>query len=458
MDAPEVSQAVLFASLPPEDRAMQLALLSEDEALVLSYSWRYWARPKQLPPPGDWGTWLIRGGRGSGKTRSGSGFFHERALAHPGRWMALVGRTPADVRDYCIDGPGGLLRNTPPDQRPHYEVSKRRLTWPNGSWATIYSDEEPDQVRGFSGDTAWLDEFAKFKHARDTWDNLEFGMREPSGDRPRRAITTTPRPLKILQEIEAFDDTIAVIMSSYENRLNLDPTYYKKTIARYEGTRLGRQEIHAEYLLDVPNAMWTQAMLDTCRIQPGDRVPDMQRVVIGVDPSGTKGSFNSTDMSRQMDVRVSQGDEIGIVAVGLGTDGIAYVLGDYSCNLGPAGWGKRVVHAYDQHDADRVVAERNYGGAMVEFTIKTVDDTVSYKDVNASRGKEVRAEPIAALYEQGRVKHVEAFPELEDQMLGMTTKGFVGERSPDRLDAQVWAITELKMNPVTTMAFSYWWW
>jgi len=328
------------------------------------------------------------------------------------------------------------------------------LTWPNGSWATIYSDEEPDQVRGFSGDTAWLDEFAKFKHARDTWDNLEFGMRELSSDRPRRAITTTPRPLKVLQEIEAFDDTIAVIMSSYENRLNLDPTYYSQVIARYEGTRLGRQEIHAEYLLDVPNAMWTQALLDTCRLKPGESVPEMQRVVIGVDPSGTKGKYSDADTSRQMDVRPTEGDEVGIVAVGLGIDNVVYVLGDYSCNLGPAGWGKRVAYAYRQHSADRVVAEKNYGGAMVEFTIRTVDEDIAYKDVTASRGKEVRAEPIAALYEQGRVKHAESFPELEDQMLAMTTKGFVGEKSPDRLDAGVWAITELKMNSAVTMAFA----
>ncbi len=349
-------------------------------------------------------------------------------MAHPGRWMALVGRTPADIRDYCIDGPGGLSRNTPPHERPLHEVSKRRLTWPNGTYATIYSDEEPDQLRGFSGDTAWLDEFCKFKHARTTFDNLQFGMREQSADRPRRVITTTPRPLKLLREIEGFKSSVVVVMTSYENRLNLDPTWYAETIAPYEGTRLGRQEIMAEILSDFPGALWTQDNLDACQV---NHVPEMERVVVAVDPSGTSGD---------------SGDEIGIVIVGKGVDGFGYVLADWTCKLGPAGWGRRAVDAYNHFEADRIVAEKNYGGAMVEHTIRTVDANVPFTGLTASRGKVPRAEPVAALYEQGKVKHVSRFQKLEDQMLAFTTSGYAGDGSPDRADACVWGLTETMLK------------
>jgi phage terminase large subunit-like protein len=194
---------------------------------------------------------------------------HERALEHPRRWIALVARTPADARDYMIEGPGGILRNSPPQERPNYEPSKRRLTWPNGSWATIYSDEEPDQTRGFSGDTAWLDEFAKFVNPEDTWTNLSFGMRESSNDKPRRLITTTPRPLAILTQIKAMESTVVVTGSSYENADNLDPAWFSDVLAHYEGTRLGRQEINAEILEDVVGALWTRAMLDRARFNCG---------------------------------------------------------------------------------------------------------------------------------------------------------------------------------------------
>lgn len=425
-------------------------LTNEEHERLLLFNWRYWAREKQLPPQGDWGTWLIRGGRGSGKTRCGGGWIHERAMQHAGRWIAIVGRTPADIRDYCIEGPGGILRNTHQTECPLYEVSKRRLTWPNGSWATIYSDEEPDQLRGFSGDTAWLDEFAKFRNARTTWDNLEFGMREPSGDRPRRVITTTPRPLQIMQEIEKMSDTVTVTMSSYDNRFNLDKSFFETTIARYEGTRLGRQEIYAEYLTDVPNALWTQAILDQHRVT-NDKLPDMQRIVVGVDPSGTKG---------KVDEHTRAGDEIGIIVAGYGVDGYGYVLNDYTCNLGPVGWGRRVCQAYHtplldrEWQADRVVAETNYGGAMVESTIKSIDAGIPFKGITASRGKVVRAEPIASLYEQGRIRHLNTLPHLEDQLLRMTTKGYEGDRSPDRLDAMVWALTELFLEEHVKFAFA----
>lgn len=389
-----------------------------------------------MPPPGDWATWIIRAGRGFGKTRSGASWIHERAMDYPGRWMALVARTPGDARDYMIEGPGGFQRNIAPDVRPNYEPSKKRLTWRNGSWATIYSDEEPDQLRGFSGDTAWLDEFAKFKNAKEAWDNLQFGMREASTDRPRRLITTTPRPITVMREIEKLPTTRTVRGSSHENAANLDPTWYTETLLPYIGTRIGRQEIEAEYVDDVLGALWTRDILESARV---DSVPTMQRIVVGVDPSGTSGREDDDSNS------------IGIVIAGKGVDGNGYVLGDWTCSLSPDAWGKRVVQAYHQYKADRIVAEKNYGGDMVRFVIKTADKLVAYKDVSASRGKVVRAEPIAALYEQGRIKHVKPFPKLEDQMCSFTSNGFVDEGSPDRVDALVWAFTDLMLGPTYGM-------
>jgi len=258
-------------ALLPTSRRLTIVRRMTDEAVEHAiYDWKgFWARSKQLPPPGDWATWVLRAGRGFGKSRTGAGWVHERAMAYPNRWIALVARTPADARDYMIEGPGGLLRNTHPRERPLYEVSKRRLTWPNGSWATIYSDDEPDQSRGFSGDTAWLDEFAKYQHPEQTWTNLEFGMREASNDRPRKLVTTTPRPLPVLKQIEQLQSTMVVTGSSHENRSNLDPRWFEDTISRHEGTRIGRQEILAEILEDAPGALWTRVMLEQARINCG---------------------------------------------------------------------------------------------------------------------------------------------------------------------------------------------
>lgn len=336
-----------------------------------------------------------------------------------------------------IEGPGGLLKNTAPWERPHWEPSKRRLTWPNKSWATVYSDEEPDQLRGFSGDTAWLDEFAKFKNAREGWDNLQFGMRESSTDRPRRLITTTPRPIPLLRELEAKPTTRVVTGTSHENRGNLDPTWYDETILSYEGTRIGRQEVNAEYVDDIPGALWTRAMIDGPDDGPYRRkeAPQLRRVVVAIDPSGTKGD--------------GEGDDVGIVVAGVGLDGRGYVLADWTCQLSPEGWGRRAVEAYHHFKGDRIVGEKNFGGDMIRFVVSTADRKVPYKDVSASRGKIVRAEPISALYEQGKVSHVGSFPELEDQMCAMTASGYVGEGSPDRADALVWALTELMLGGST---------
>lgn len=250
------SLAESLASLPAWERTAILQDLTATELAALEYDWNFWARPKQLPPPGDWLTWLLQTGRGFGKSRAGGGWVHRRAMASP-RWCALVAKTPADARDVMIEGPAGILRHAPPSERPTYEPSKRRLIWPNGSWGTLYSSEEPDQLRGFSGDTAWLDEFGKYTNPREVWDNLQFGMREASSDQPRVCITTTPRPLPILEEIENRPTTVTVSGSSYENRANLAPTWFTQTLAAYEGTRLGRQEIHGERLDDVEGRVYS---------------------------------------------------------------------------------------------------------------------------------------------------------------------------------------------------------
>lgn len=426
---------LMVVTYSPEELKYKIAEMVKKlgvAAEMLLYIWRgWWARPKQLAPEGDWATWLLRAGRGFGKTRTGSSWVHERAMAKPGRWIALIAANPADARDYMIEGPGGFLKNTEPRDRPIYEVSKRRLTWPNTSWATVYSDEEPDQCRGFSGDTAWLDEFAKYKNPRETWDNLAFGMREASKDRPRRLITTTPRPITILMEIEKMKSTVTVVGSSLENRGNLAEEWFVE-LQRYKGTRTGRQELEAEYLTDAPGALWTRALIEKHRI-PIDKLPQMQRVVVGVDPSGTDGSEDN------------KANQVGIVCCGLGVDGLGYVLADNTCSLSPAGWGRRVVETFDVHDADLVVAEKNYGGSMVEFTLRTVNKNLPLRMVNAthrpsmsgvSRGKVARAEPVASLYEQGRIKHVGSFPEMEDQQClvkGTLVETLYGQRPIEQI-------------------------
>jgi len=251
------SRIEIFAARPPAERAAIIAAMSDAQVEIMRWDWRLHGRLKQLAPPGDWVTWEVRAGRGFGKTRTGSGWVHERAMEVPGRWIAMIAKNPADARDYMIEGPGGLLKNTRPRDRPIYQSTMRRLTWPNGTWATIYSAEEPDQLRGFSGDTAWLDEFAKWRNPRECWDNLQFGMREASSDQPRILITSTPRPIPILTEIEEKPTTVVVIGSSYENRANLAPTWFADILSAYEGTELGRQEIHAEILDEIEGQVYT---------------------------------------------------------------------------------------------------------------------------------------------------------------------------------------------------------
>lgn len=354
----------------------------------------------------------------------------------PGRHrrIAIVAETAADARDVLVEGESGILAVHPVDFRPHYEPSKRRLTWPNGAVGTLFNAVEPDQLRGPQHDAALCDELAKWRYARETWDQLQFGMR--LGMHPQQVITTTPRPIPLIKEIMGDKHTVITRGSTMDNAANLAPSFMEQILARYDGTRLGRQELNAEILDDVPGALWTREMIDGPDDAPRrvKEAPKMRRVVVAVDPSGTAGAGDD------------QGDDIGIVIAGLGIDGRGYVLGDWSVNLSPAGWARRAVDAFDHFTADRIVAERNFGGAMVESTIRTARKNAPIKLVTASRGKVARAEPIAALYEQGRVSHVGALPALEDQLCAMTPEGYVGEGSPDRADALVWALTELMLG------------
>jgi phage terminase large subunit-like protein len=393
---------------------------------TLENGWRSKARPEQLPPPNWTHGWGLAGGRGMGKTWVGSNVTHE--FAQTVSYIALVGPTAADVRDTMIEGISGLLRTAPPWFRPTYEPSKRRVEWPNGSVAIALSAEEPERARGLNTGFLWMDELCAWENAQHMWDMLMFGLR--MGAHPRWLFTSTPKPIKLLRDLLAREGRDVVITrgSTFDNAANLAPSFIESIKARYAGTRLGRQEINAEVLLDVQGALWTRDMLD--RASGQWKLPDMKRVVVAIDPSGTKGQEDS-------------GDSIGIIVAGLGTDGFGYVLADKTCKLSPDGWGRVAVNAFHAFKADRIIAERNFGGAMVEHVIRTVDPNVSYKEVTASRGKIARAEPISALYEQSKVRHSGSFVELEDQLAAMTSEGYVGDGSPDRADALVWALTEL---------------
>lgn len=384
-----------------------------------------------MAPAGDWLTWLLLAGRGFGKTRAGTEWLRAMACgttpltAGQASRIAIIAETSADARDVLVEGQSGILAVHHPDFRPLYEPSKRRLTWPNGAVATLYNATEPDQLRGPQHDAALADELAKWQYARETWDQLQFGLR--LGEHPRAVITTTPRPIPLIREIMADAKTAVTRGATSDNRENLATSFLDQIRRKYEGTRLGRQELEGEILDDVPGALWTRAMLDRA---VASEIPEMARIVVALDPSGTAGASDD-------------GDEVGMIVAGRGVDGRGYVLEDLTCKLSPDAWARRAIEAYYRWGADRIVAERNFGGAMVQSVIRTADANVSFKEVTASRGKSARAEPVAALYEQGRVSHVRGLAELEDQMTLMTMQGFAGEGSPDRVDALVWALTEV---------------
>lgn len=409
-----------------------LESLSDEELLTLRYDWPFWAREKQLPPSDlAWFIWLILAGRGWGKTRTGAEWIRDEVENHGAKRVALVARTAADVRDVIIEGESGILAVSTPYFRPKYEPSKRRLTWPNGAIATTYSGDQPDQLRGPQHDRAWGDEVAAWRYP-EAFDQLMFGLR--LGE-PKLILTTTPRPTKIIKDLVKDSQGLGQYSgqrvyltkgSTLENRANLADTALSQLLTKYAGTRLGRQELEAEILDDNPRALWKRTTIDQYRVV---QVPEMMRVIVGVDPAATDDPETS--------------NETGIVIAGLGVDWQGYVLGDYSLIGSPMEWASSAVRAFYEFESNGIVAEKNNGGLMVGTTIATVDPTVPVDLVWASRGKWTRAEPISTLYEQGRVHHVGTFAELEDQMCDWSPDS--GKKSPDRMDALVWALTKLML-------------
>jgi phage terminase large subunit-like protein len=410
-----------------------LAELDDENLDEISYDWLIWAREDQIPPPGDWINWLVLGGRGAGKTRTGAEWVRGLALGLPGfaetpvKRIALVGETLEDVRSVMIEGESGLLAVHPEHQRPQFESSKRQLTWPNGSIAQMFSGNRPDSLRGPQFEAAWCDELCKWRHVQETWDMLQFGLR--LGERPRQIITTTPRPLNLLKQLMEDEGTIIDRAATTANRQFLAAGFIKRITSQYAGTRLGRQELEAEILDDRPDALWHRGQLDQLRIK---HAPELTRIVVAVDPPITSHE---------------KSDACGIIIAGLNEQGQGIVLADETLNrASPLNWARAAVRAYHQFEADRIIAEVNQGGEMVETLIRQVDASVAIRSVRATRGKYIRAEPVAALYEQGRVCHVGNLPLLEDELCDFGPGGLSNSKSPDRLDALVWALTDLMLG------------
>jgi phage terminase large subunit-like protein len=387
--------------------------------------------PAQSHSGAPWTSWLVLGGRGAGKTRLGAEWV--RALVHArapyadrayGR-IALVGESEHDVREVMIEGPAGLLRMSPFGERPTWIASRKRLEWKNGAVAEAFSAEDPESLRGPQFDAAWCDELAKWRYAEAAFDMLQFGLR--LGERPRQLITTTPRPTALIRRLVTDARTALTRAATQANAAFLSPAFLEEVLARYAGTRLGRQEIDGEIIEDRDDALWTRAMIEAARVA---QAPPLSRIVVGIDPPAS---------SRE------GADACGLVAAGRAEDGCLYVLEDATAaGLPPADWAARALMLYRRHQADCIVAEVNQGGEMVRAVLRTVDASAPLKTVHATRGKFMRAEPVAALYAQGRVKHVAPpMPALEDQMCDFGLDGLSSGGSPDRLDALVWAVTEL---------------
>lgn len=413
--------------------------LSDEALLALPWLFEFWALPHQLPPEGAWKTWVIMGGRGAGKTRAGAEWVRSQVEgarpSDPGRAsrLALVGETVDQVREVMVFGESGILACSPPDRRPVWEATRKRLVWPNGAVAQVFSAHEPESLRGPQFDAAWVDELAKWKRAEETWDQLQFALR--LGENPQQVVTTTPKNVAVLKAILNNPSSVVTHAPTDANRAYLAASFLEEVKARYGGTRLGLQELEGALLEDAEGALWTSAMIERSRVEV---VPQLSRVVVAVDPpvTGHGGS-----------------DECGIVVVGAVTEGPvqdwrAFVLEDASVQgASPDQWARVAIAAMERHGAERLVAEVNQGGDLVQAVIRQVDPLVSYKAVRASKGKAARAEPVAALYEQGRVSHLRHLARLEDQMCRMTARGYEGKGSPDRVDALVWALHALMIEP-----------
>ncbi len=411
-----------------------LATLSADELTRLHYDFELWARDDQLPPDAAqggsaWTIWLMLGGRGAGKTRAGAEWVRGIATAmdaSPAR-IALIGETLGQARSVMVEGVSGLLAVHPPGAGPLYEPSKRQLTWANGAVAQLFSAEDPESLRGPQFSHAWCDELAKWRRPDESWAMLQFGLR--LGNAPRQVVTTTPRPIPLIKALLADPQSAVSRVKTAANAANLAPTFLDTIVGRYRGTRLGRQELDAELLEDRPDALFPRALIERGRVAVA---PELRRMVVAVDPPATSGPH---------------ADACGIIVAGLGADGRGYVLADRTMERArPLDWAKAVISAYRAYEADRIVVEINQGGDLVEAVLRQVDASVPVRAVRAMRGKWLRAEPVAALYEQGRVAHVGAFAALEDEMSDFGPDGLSGGRSPDRVDALVWALTELLLK------------
>jgi phage terminase large subunit-like protein len=425
----ELSLMERLARLPADRRAALLGAVPASARLPLLRSWPWTARPSQLAPAGDWSVWLILAGRGFGKTRAGAEWVTAMAQATPGGRFALVGATAHDALGVMLEGESGLLAVAPQAFRPHWKATRRQLLWPNGAQATLFSAVEPDQLRGPQFHFAWCDELAAWPKPREAWDNLRMGLR--LGDAPRVVVTTTPRPMALLKQLRSAPDVAVTRGSTYDNRTNLPARFLADLTAGYAGTAIGRQEVMGELLEAREGALWSRDGLDGCREM---EAPPLVRVVVGVDPPAGPGGC-------------------GIVVAGLDAGGMAHVLADASVSgVAPDIWAQAVASAFERFGADRVIAETNNGGDMVEATLRAASRALPIRQVKASRGKAARAEPVAALYGSGRVRHAGLFPELEDEMCGlMLGGGYVGPgSSPDRADALVWALTELLLGPRTS--------
>lgn len=426
------SIASLFALSDVEVRDDLLDEFDGLEKGAFSQSWDIWARPQQLAPVGDWRLWLIIAGRGFGKTRAGAEWVRAVAQQDKAARIALVGANFAEARAVMVEGESGLLSIAPDNNRPTWEPSLKKLRWPNGAQAHLFSAADPDGLRGSQHSHAWCDEVAKWSNnagqALAAWDNLKLGLR--LGEFPRIAATTTPRPVAIVRRLINEQGVIITRGKTRDNQANLPPAFISAMQSDYGGTRLGRQELGGELIQDTEDALWTRAMIEGCRVREYPR--PLGRIVVGVDPPASE-----------------TGDACGIIIVGLGPDGAGYVLADCSAEkASPEKWARTVSAAAETWGADRVIAEANQGGDMVRTVLHASNIALPVKLVNASRGKTARAEPVAALYETGRVHHAGAFARLEDEMCGLIIGGrYEGPgRSPDRADALVWALTELMLG------------
>jgi phage terminase large subunit-like protein len=424
-----------WSQLSENAKAQVLAALRADEIELLKKDFATYAHPHQLPPEransgAEWATWLILGGRGAGKTRAGAEWVREVALADAGARIALIGETEHEAREVMVEGVSGLFAVHRAGERPTWISSRRRIEWANGAVAQVFSAEDPEALRGPQFSAAWCDELAKWRHAEATFDMLQFGLR--LGGRPRQVITTTPRPIALLKRLAANVRTAVTHAGTRANAYNLAPDFLDAVLSRYRDTRLGRQEIDGEIVDERAGGLWTRAQLEACRIA---QAPPCARIVVAVDPpaSAKKGA-----------------DACGLVAAGCAEDGTFYVLADETVSgLSPQGWAMKTVALWRRLQADSLVVEVNQGGDMVRAVIGEADRNVPVREVRATRGKWLRAEPVAQLYEQGRVRHAGVFPALEDEMCDFGLDGLSSGKSPDRLDALVWAVTALSFGART---------